>query len=113
MTDQTLGYDILTTGGAHLADLAPLPGEGLTVTRMFDGDDFRVRVVSLAAGSTLAKHIAGAPVLIHVASGHVRFSIGGEDHELHGGALVRADAHEPHEVHALEPSRLILSLRAG
>lgn len=109
MTAMHDGYDILSTGLADLDELAPQRAGRVNVGKVYDSDETRVRTIAIPAGVTLAEHVAGAPVLIHVVAGRVRFDIGGSSHELGAGALVRADATERHEVFALEDARLVLT----
>ena len=109
MTVQANGYDILSAGLADFEALAPMTAGRVKVGRVFDGDTLRVRTLAIPAGVTLAEHVAGAPVLIHVIAGRVRFEIGGDSHELAAGALVRADPEEEHEVFAYEDAQLVLT----
>lgn len=109
MTTPATGFDILSAGLADFQALAPMPEGRVSVGRVYDGDTLRVRTIAIPAGATLAEHVAGAPVLIHVVAGRVRFDIGGTSHELAAGALVRADPQEKHEVHALEDAQLVLT----
>lgn len=109
MTAQIPGYDVLSSGLAEIAELAPMGEDRVRVGRVYDGDRLRVRTLAIPAGVTLAEHVAGAPVLIHVIAGRVRIDIGGNSHELAAGALVRADPEEKHEVFAHEDARLMLT----
>lgn len=109
MTAHIPGYDVLSSGLAEVAELAPMGEDRVRVGRVYDGDRLRVRTLAIPAGVTLAEHIAGAPVLIHVIAGRVRVDIGGNSHELTAGALVRADPEERHEVFAHEDARLMLT----
>lgn len=106
----TTGYDVLAADAADVAACAPLTAGGVNVGRLHDGPELRVRTIALDGGSSLPDHVAGVPVLIHVVEGRVRLEIGGAEHELTAGAIVRADAAERHSVHALEPARLVLAL---
>ncbi|GAA1325839.1 cupin domain-containing protein [Leucobacter albus] len=109
MTDHAPGYDLLSTELADYVELAPITEGRVRVGRVYDGPALRVRTLAIPAGVTLREHVAGAPVLIHVVAGRVRFEIGGEFHELAAGALVRADPQEKHEVYAHEDARLVLT----
>lgn len=109
MTDHADDFDILATGIPALVSLAPTREGRVSVGRVFDGDRLRVRTLNIPAGVTLAEHVSGVPVLIHVASGRVTMDIGGHTHELGQGALVRAAGDVVHEVHAIEDAQLVLT----
>lgn len=103
-------YEILSTSIADLDDRHPPHTGGIAVGRLHDAPGLRVRTIAIDQDAALAEHVAGATVLIHVIAGRARIEIGGQSYELTTGAVIHADAHTPHSVHALEPTRLVLSL---
>ena len=96
-----------------LASRAEVPEAG-TLSRVLHQDD-RVRLVLFAfdAGQELTEHTAGVPALLQVVSGRFRVSAGGDTFEMGPEAWLRLDAHEPHSLFALEPSRLLLTMLPG
>jgi quercetin dioxygenase-like cupin family protein len=71
-----------------------------------------VRVVLFAfdAGQELSEHTAAVPVLLQVLDGRLRVGAGGEEVELTPGGLVHLGTRVPHEILALEPSRMVLTM---
>lgn len=92
---------------------AEVPENG-TLSRVLHADD-RVRLVLFAfdAGQELTEHTAGVPALLQVVSGCFRVTAGGDTFEIGTESWLRLDAHEPHSVLALEPSRLLLTMLRG
>jgi quercetin dioxygenase-like cupin family protein len=90
-----------------------VPEQG-TLSRVLHSDE-RVRVVLFAfgAGQELTEHTASVPALLQVISGRFRVTAGGETFEMGPEAWLRLDAHEPHSLLALAPSRLLLTMLPG
>ena len=62
------------------------------------------------AGQELSEHTAAIPILLQVLDGRLRVGAGGEQVELAPGGLVHIGARVPHDVLALEPSRMVLTM---
>jgi quercetin dioxygenase-like cupin family protein len=96
-----------------LLSRAEVPEQG-TLSRVLHQDD-RVRLVLFAfdAGQELTEHTASVPALLQVISGRFRVTAGGDTFEMSPEAWLCLDAHEPHSLLALEPSRLLLTMLPG
>ncbi|MFH1330698.1 MAG: cupin domain-containing protein [Actinomycetota bacterium] len=89
---------------------ADIPEQG-TLSRVLHADD-RLRLVLFAfdAGQELTEHTASVVAVLQVLSGRFRVTAGGDTFEMDPEAWLRLDAHEPHSLQALEPSRLLLTM---
>ncbi len=101
---------LISSGLDDLEAQNPLIPSRVTPHLTHDGTGFRVRHLAFDAGAVLPAHSAPLPVVITVVDGRVLFEVDGITHDLARGAVIIADAHVPHEVRALERSRLILTL---
>ncbi len=95
---------------ADLAEQLEIPEDG-TLSKVLYADD-QIRVVGFAfdAGQELTEHTATVPVVVQVVSGRFRFVARDDEWEIGPDSWVHMVANEPHSVHALEPSRLLLTL---
>ena len=73
----------------------------------------RVVVFSFDEGQMLTEHTAAMPVFVQVISGSVRITAEGESVELRAGGLVYFPTRLPHEVLALEPTIMSLTMVDG
>lgn len=107
--DGAMSYTLIS----DLTDRVEVPERG-TLSRVLHADD-RVRLVLFAfdTGQELTEHTASVPAILQVLSGRFRVGAGGDTFEMGPEAWLRLDAHEPHSVVALEPSRLLLTMLAG
>ncbi|XPP27773.1 MAG: cupin domain-containing protein [Leucobacter sp.] len=110
MTQQDAPFTIIATGIDALAAQQPYATNEIAVHRSYDGAGVRLRQVALDAGAVLAEHTAPVPIVVQVVEGAVIFRVDGAEHRLGRGGFVQVDAHTPHEVAALEPSRIVITL---
>ena len=61
-------------------------------------------------GQELTEHTAAVPILLQVLDGHLRVGADGEHVDLSPGGLVHIGARVPHEILAMQPSRMILTM---
>lgn len=90
--------------------LAPIPDTGLGHNTALTHPDMRVVVLAFSDGHLLKEHAAPFPVLMQALDGELLVRAGGEETRLVPGRLLRMDAMLRHEVQALKPSRLMLTL---
>jgi quercetin dioxygenase-like cupin family protein len=82
-----------------------------TVSRtVLKGEGARVVLFAFDAGQELSEHTAAVPILLQVLDGLLRVGAGGEQVELTPGGLVHIGSRVPHDVLALEPSRMVLTM---
>jgi quercetin dioxygenase-like cupin family protein len=82
-----------------------------TVSRtVLKAEGTRVVLFAFDAGQELSEHTAAVPILLQVLDGRLRVGAGGEQVELTPGGLVHIGARVPHEIRALQPSRMVLSM---
>jgi quercetin dioxygenase-like cupin family protein len=61
-------------------------------------------------GGRLAEHKTAGTVTIHALDGHIRVNAAGETHELTAGQLAVFAPGTPHDVTAVVPSRMLLTV---
>jgi quercetin dioxygenase-like cupin family protein len=97
----------------HIAELGVLVevASGSTVSRtVLKAEGARVVLFSFDVGQELTEHTAAVPILLQVLDGRLRVGSNGEHVELRPGGLVHIGARVPHEILALEPSRMLLTM---
>jgi quercetin dioxygenase-like cupin family protein len=90
-----------------LIEVAPDSTVSRTVLR---AEGARVVLFAFDTGQELSEHTAAIPILLQVLDGRLRVGADGEQVELVPGGLVHIGARVPHEIHALEPSRMVLTM---
>ncbi|HMM82265.1 MAG TPA: cupin domain-containing protein [Terrimesophilobacter sp.] len=93
-----------------LRALSPIPQEGLGHTTALTHPDVRVVILTFAAGHVLKEHSAPFPLLLQALDGELIVRAGGQENTLRPGGLLRLDDGMRHEVEAITPSRLMLTL---
>lgn len=84
---------------------------GSTVSRtVLKAEGARVVLFSFDEGQELTEHTAAVPILLQVLDGRLRVGADGEHVELNPGGLVHIGSRVPHEILALEPSRMALTM---
>ncbi|HEX7100041.1 MAG TPA: cupin domain-containing protein [Acidimicrobiia bacterium] len=88
--------------------------ENGTLSRVLHQND-RIRLVLFAfdAGQELTEHSSGSAAIVQVLSGHIRFRVGDETHDLEPSSWLYMEAKSPHALVALEPSVMLLTLLRG
>lgn len=90
------------------ANAVAVPGR-LGHTVVFESPGVRVLVLTFEAGHVLKQHQVPRILVMQALEGHVRVTAGGQVTDLRPFGLLRLDASLPHEVEALEESRLMLT----
>lgn len=73
-------------------------------------DDMELIRLVLRAGKEITTHTAPGQIMIHCLEGQVVFTTMGRELELEAGRLLYLNADEPHSVHAVEDSSLLLTI---
>jgi quercetin dioxygenase-like cupin family protein len=97
----------------HVADLGALieVATQATVSRtVLKAQGARVVLFAFDAGQELTEHTAAVPILLQVIDGRLRVGAEGATVELVPGGLVHIGTRVPHEILALEPSRMVLTM---
>jgi quercetin dioxygenase-like cupin family protein len=82
-----------------------------TVSRtVLKAEGTRVVLFAFDAGQELTEHTAAVPILLQVLDGHLRVGADGEHLDLSPGGLVHIGARVPHEILAMQPSRMVLTM---
>lgn len=68
-----------------------------------------IRLV-LPAGKQIAEHKAPGEITVQCLEGRVQFTSGGSTHELTAGKMLYLRAAEPHALHAIEDSSILVTL---
>jgi quercetin dioxygenase-like cupin family protein len=77
-----------------------LKEEGLEVIRLI-----------LPQGKNIPTHHAPGPITVHCLEGRIEFTARGETRELKAGQMLYLLGKEPHSLHALEASSVLVTLR--
>ena len=97
----------------HLTDLATLieVAPESTVSRtVLRAEGARVVLFAFDAGQELTEHTAAVPILLSLLDGRLRVGADGQQVELVPGGLVHIGTRVPHEILALEASRMVLTM---
>ena len=91
----------------ELADVAP----GAIVSRVLaKSGGGNVTLFAFDQGQGLSEHTAPFDALVQVVNGCLELTIGEAEIRVGGGEIVRMPAHVPHALHAVEPTRMVLTM---
>lgn len=93
-----------------LGDLVEVVPDATVSRTVLRGQGARVVLFGFDTGQELSEHTAAVPILIQVLDGRLQVGSGDRRIELIAGGLVHIAAREPHDVLALEPSRMVLTM---
>lgn len=94
----------------RLAEVSPIPEEGLGHTTALTAKDARVVVLTFSAGHVLREHAAPFPLHFQVLDGEVLLRVASEELVVRPGGLIRMAARLRHEVEAVTAARIMLTL---
>lgn len=93
-----------------LGDLVEVVADATVSRTVLREQGARVVLFGFDSGQELSEHTAAVPILIQVLDGRLQVSCADRRIELTAGGLVHIAARQPHEVLALEPSRMVLTM---
>lgn len=101
--------------GAEADRLRREPGAkaGQNAKTLAKYDDFRIVLITLEAETRIPWHHTAGRIAISIVSGHVRVHADGRTFDMPAGSLLALDRTLPHDVEALEPSALLLTIAWG
>jgi quercetin dioxygenase-like cupin family protein len=97
----------------HVIDLSSLievASESTVSRTVLRAEGVRVVLFAFDAGQELTEHTAAVPILLQLLDGRLRVGADGKQVELAPGGLVHIGARVPHEILALQPSRMVLTM---
>ncbi len=98
---------------ATIADLSASVAiqDGSVVSKVVYKDDrLNVTVFGIDAGEGLTEHEAARAAIVHVLSGRLRFTAGGEDFDAGPGFWLHMEPGTSHSLTAIEPTVMLLTL---
>lgn len=101
---------LLAASAADLVAAHPVEGGRVRPHRTMDGDGFKIRTLVMDSGAVLREHRAPVPILVQVISGRILFRVDGAEYDLTAGGAIQVAAPEPHELEAIVPSHVLLTL---
>ena len=72
----------------------------------------RLLLVAMAEGNMIGTHQADSPLTIHVVEGDIQYRYEGGEHRLHEGQLLFFGPGDAHDIRALRPSALLITISA-
>ncbi len=72
----------------------------------------RLLLVAMAEGNVIGTHQADSPLTIHVIEGDIQFRLDGGEHRLREGQLLFFGPGDAHDIRALRPSALLITISA-
>lgn len=72
----------------------------------------RLLLVAMAEGNVIGTHQADSPLTIHVIEGDIQFRLDGAEHRLREGQLLFFGPGDAHDIRALRPSALLITISA-
>jgi quercetin dioxygenase-like cupin family protein len=84
--------------------------EGHSARTLVKNESLRIVLIDMHEGARLGEHRTVARISIQVLTGRVRVELSGELRELAAGHLLAIDEAINHDVEALEPSSILLTL---
>ena len=77
---------------------------------LFKGEGLRALLVGLHKDATIESHRADDPVSVHLLSGALHLTAGGENLTLEPGQVVTMEAGLEHDIHASKESAFLLTI---
>lgn len=88
----------------------PFQARGHGAKTLAKNPDLRVVLMAFERGRRLEQHHAPGRVTIHVLEGHMVLKVGEQSIELRSGGLLVLAPHVSHDVEAVQPSAILLSI---
>lgn len=92
----------------RIADLVEYQDGAIVSQTLVKAQAGTVTLFAFAAGQGLSEHTAPFDALVQGIEGQAVVSVGGTEHRLAAGQLLRLPAHVPHAVQADEPFKMLL-----
>ncbi len=102
--------NLVMTDVATLAGFVEIQPESTVSRTVLKAEGARVVLFGFDAGQVLTEHTAAVPVLLQVLEGHLRITAAGRTVDLVPGGVIHLGTRLPHEVEAVEPSKLALTM---
>jgi len=91
-----------------LADLVTYQNGSVVSQTIVKSKAGTVTVFAFDKGEGLSEHTAPFDALLYVADGRAAVTIGGSEHDVAAGEVVKLPANVPHAVHAVERFKMLL-----
>jgi quercetin dioxygenase-like cupin family protein len=112
--ERPLSGDVLVfdLGGEreHAEDAALLKRGGRNARTLIKDGPLRVTLVAVAAGGTIAEHVAEGPITVLPVRGRIRFTVHGRHHDLEPGRMLAAGPGIRHSVSSDEGGAFLLTV---
>ncbi len=93
-----------------LNERIPIPAQGITSKTLLEANGTKVVLFAMDREQEISPHRAPFPATVYVWEGRIRFKVEGKDYDMGPGELLLMKKDAVHELHALEPSRFVLTL---
>ena len=94
----------------NIASLAEYQTGAVVSRQITKAEGGNVTLFAFDEGQELSEHTAPYDALVHVLDGEVEIVISGNPYLLRAGEIIIMPANEPHAVHALKKSKMLLTM---
>lgn len=101
---------LLAASASEFTAAYPIEHGRVRPHRTLDGDGFKIRTLTMDAGSIMREHRAPVPILVQVIAGRILFRVGDSEYDLTAGGAIQVPAGVLHELEAVDPSHVLLTL---
>jgi quercetin dioxygenase-like cupin family protein len=108
MAQPLFGFDAVSE--ANLLELIICVKSGTVRKTLMDAPGLKQVLFAMDAGQELSEHRSPYLALVHVLDGTMRMRVNGQDHALRPASWLLMPPDTPHDVHADEPTRFLLTL---
>lgn len=95
---------------ASIADLIPIVPGAIVSKALIDTGALKQILFSLDAGQEISQHKAPFPATVHVLEGRLAFELEGKEMDMAAGAWLIMPPNAQHNLKAIEPCRMLLTL---
>lgn len=103
-------YDRIMDAYEGLAPGETLDRSGRNGRTLLKSGPLRVTLVVMSAGGEIPEHNAEGPITVHVLDGTIRFSAGGQDHDIRAGGVLTAGPGVAHHVSSRNGGAFLLTV---
>jgi len=86
------------------------PPDSILSRTVYQDESIKVILFGFHPGQELSEHTAAVPALLHIVKGEAKMTLGTDEKEAQAGTWVRIPPQEPHSIHAITLTYMLLYL---